>query len=133
MTTLQSATSQLAAKGAVLHVWNSPVRCFLVGELQWIDLNRMFWFTAHGDREDDGHVLEFDRAEFIDGEGVQFFRRGSRVGLLTAIGTAAVDDPEDYSVAFSLWQQVAPCTRPLIERARERFECGEPCDGVCTH
>lgn len=122
MITLQSATSQLAANGAVLHVWNSPVHSYLVGDLDWLDENRMFWFTAHGDREDDGHVLEFDMAEFVDGQVVEFFHRGQRVGLLTDIATAKVDDPEDYAVAFSLWRQVEPRTRHLIRRARERWE-----------
>lgn len=125
MITLQSATSQLAANGAVLQVWNSPVRAYLVGELHWLDPNRMFWFTAHGDREDDGHVLEFDAAEVVDGDAVHFFRRGSRVGRLAGIATAGVDDPEDYTVAFSLWQQVAPRTQPLIRKARARFEADE--------
>jgi hypothetical protein len=122
MITLQTATTHLVARGAVLTVWNSPPRHFLVGELCWIDANRLFWFTAHGDREDDGHILEFDRAEFIDGHGVQFFRDAKRVGLLTDIAAADVDDPEDYSVAFALWQQVFPRTRLLIERARSQFE-----------
>lgn len=122
MNTLQTATTELAARGAVLKVWNSPARHFLVGDLSWIDSNRMFWFTAHGDREDDGHLLEFDRAEVMDGEGVQFFNAGKRVGLMTEIGRSDVDDPEDYSVAFALWQQVAPRTRPLIERARGKYD-----------
>lgn len=122
MITLENTTSHLAARGAVLQVWNSPARHYLVGNLDWIDANRMFWFTAHGDREDDGHVLEFDCAEILDGGRVQFLRRGKRVGLLSEIAQAEVEDPEDYSVAFSLWQQVAPRTRPLIDRSRARFE-----------
>lgn len=122
MSTLESATQRLAANGAVLKVWNSPASDYLVGDLQWIDSNRLFWFTAHGDREDDGHVLEFDCAELIDGSGVQFFRRGKRVGWLAEIARAEVDDPEDYAVAFSLWQQVAPRTWSLVERSRARYE-----------
>jgi hypothetical protein len=122
MITLQLATSQLAANGAVLTVWNSPARHFLVGEISWIDSNHLFWFTAHGDRVEDGHLLEFDRAELVKGRNVAFYREGKRVGLLADIADAKVEDPEDYSVAFALWQQVAPRTRPLIERARDQYE-----------
>lgn len=122
MNTLQSATSRLAAEGAVLEVWNSPSRSFLVGELQWMDPNRLFWFTAHGDRVEDGHVLDFDFACCADDGNVQFFRSGRLVGKLTGIAAANVEDPEDYTVAFSLWQQVAPRTHSLIERSRARFE-----------
>ncbi len=121
MITLQTAVCQLAARGAVLTVWNSPARHFLVGEVGLVDPNRLFWFTAHGDREDDGHLLEFDRAELGPG-GIHFFRGDDRVGLLTEIAAAGVDDPEDYTVAFALWQQVAPRSRPLIERARGNYE-----------
>lgn len=122
MITPQTATAQLVACGAVLTVWNSPPRHFLVGDACWIDANRLFWFPAHGDREDDGHLLEFDRAEIVGERTVQFFERGKRVGLMTDIANSDVDDHEDYSVAFALWQQVAPTTRPLIERARGRFD-----------
>lgn len=124
LTQLESVTNRLATRGAVLAVWHSPPECFLVGELRWIDSHRLFWFTAHGDREDDGHVLEFDSVEFLAPDRVQFFQQGKRVGLLTDIRGAAVEDPEDYAVAFALWQQVEPRTRPLIERCRSRFEPG---------
>ncbi|PTX92683.1 hypothetical protein DB354_15285 [Opitutus sp. ER46] len=106
----------------MLQVGPAPTRTFLVGSFRWIDAHRVFWFTAHGDRLDDGHVLEFDAAEIVDGGGVQFLAAGRRVGVLIAIGCAQLDDPEDYQVAFSLWQQVAPCTRALIERSCAQFD-----------
>lgn len=126
MNNLESTSSRLAANGAVLVIDDDRrPEPYLVGDFSWIGANRVFWFTAHGDREDDGHVLEFDRAEFLDGKGVEFLTDGKRVALLTEIARAPVEDPEDYSVAFSLWQQVAPRTRPLIQRSRARFEIHE--------
>ena len=118
MSTLETATEQLASGGAVLRVWNSPAHDFLVGDLRWIDANHLFWFTAHGDREDDGHVLEYDRAELVDGAGVEFYRRDKCVGWLAEIARAEIADHEDYEVAFSLWQQVAPRAEPLLKRSR---------------
>jgi hypothetical protein len=122
MISLESATSRLVAQGAILTVWNSPASHYLVGELRWIDAHRLFWFTAHGDRPEDGHVLEFDRADACDPATIHFFLRRKRVALLSNIPQAQVDDPEDYTVAFALWQQVAPCTRALIDRAHDALQ-----------
>lgn len=126
MCTLQNATSELAARGAIIEICDGTPECFLVGEFAWLDAHRIFWFIAHGDRESDGGVLEFDRAEVVDGHCVQFVKGTRRVARLTDISSAAVEDPEDYQVAFSLWQQVAPCARSLIQRCRARYE---PADG----
>jgi hypothetical protein len=65
----------------------------------------VFWFAAHGDGETDAHVLAFDRAEFTEDAAVQFWRDGKRVGRLKGIAEANADDHEDYTVAFSIWQQ----------------------------
>ncbi len=125
MSTLEKTTSELAARGAVFEVLNGTPDCQLVGELSWLDAHHVFWFVAHGDRENDGHVLEFDRAEVLDPHRVQFYQGATRIGRLTDIASSCVEDPEDYTVAFALWQQVAPRTQGLIRRSRERFEMGE--------
>lgn len=122
MITLETITSQLTAGGAVLEVWNSPASHHLVGEFRWLGTNRVFWFPAHGDREDDGHLLEFEAAELVNEREVHFLRNGRMVGRLTDIERATVEDHEDYSVAFTLWEQVAPRTRALIDRSREKVE-----------
>jgi hypothetical protein len=122
MCTLQNTTSELAARGAIIEICGVTPEHFLVGEFAWLDAHRIFWFIAHGDRENDGGVLEFDRAEVIDGHSVQFVKGARRIARLTDIASSAVDDPEDHRVAFALWQQVAPCARALIQRSRAHYE-----------
>lgn len=114
---LQTIASELAAAGAVLHVLCPTPAVYLVGDLQWITPRRVFWFTAHGDRPDDGHVLDFDAANVVAATSVEFVWDGRVVAHLTAIPFADVDDADDYAVAFSIWQQVGPSYRTRIEQA----------------
>lgn len=111
----------LAASGAVMTVWHSPAMQYLVGDFQWTAHDRVFWFAANGDATSDGHVLRFDDAEASE-EQVRFLRGGQLVGLLSAIDRAEVDDRDDYRVAWSIWQQVAPVRRPLMAEARAAYD-----------
>jgi hypothetical protein len=118
---LRQIADTLAASGAVMTVWNSPATQYLVGDLQWIEGDRIFWFAAHGDSTADGHVLRFETAELAEGS-VRFLDRGKTVALLSAIERADVDDRDDYRVAWSIWQQVAPVRRSLMAEARAACE-----------
>ena len=46
-----------------------------------------------------------------------FHGAGRIAALLTPIEKSAVDDPEDYRVAWQLWQEVLPVRQKLIDRA----------------
>lgn len=98
-------------------IWNSPATHYLVGDFQWLERDQIFWFAANGDTTADGHVLSFDRAEIREGQ-VCFFQNEKLVGLLSPIEQAQVDDRDDYRVAWSIWQQVAPVRRELMAEAR---------------
>lgn len=117
MKSLEATLSRLAVHGAVLHLLTATRRVYLVGELSWLGPCQLFWFTAHGDRADDGHVLGFDAVR-VAPHAVTFLRERAPIARLTRIEEAEVDDTEDYAVAFSLWRQVAPARRHLIEQAR---------------
>lgn len=122
MNPLQNAARDVITRGAILTVWNSPPHDHLVGEWDWNQDNQAFWFTAHGDRLDDGHLLHFDTVRQVDRERIEFFRDGSLVARLASIEVAAVDDRDDFAIAFSIWRQVEPCLRPLIDRSRAHLE-----------
>ena len=115
---LRQTADALAASGAVMTVWNSPAEHYLVGDFSWIDANKIFWFAANGDTRADGHVLEFEEVETGSDGRVRFLREGILVGLLSPIERADVEDPDDYRVAWQIWQQVAPARHALIAEAR---------------
>jgi hypothetical protein len=129
MSTLENTITALVDTGAVLELVGAA-RCFLVGEIAWIGPERLFWYTAHGDCEADGHALDFDVAEVIDPTCVVFGWHGRQVARLTSIHRANVDDYDDYAMAFTIWRQVGPRMKPLIERARRRHEFGRPIETV---
>lgn len=87
----------------------------LVGYLEWLEAGKLFWFTAYGEGSSDGHLLEFDALHVIEGRGLYFSREGKIVTQLTAIDQAKVDDPDDYRIAWQLWQEVVPLRRRMIE------------------
>jgi len=96
-------------------VWKSPPEAFLVGQAQWLDEHRFFFFAANGDGVADAHVLAFDTSH-ADSDVVRFFRDGNLVGLLTSVENAEVSDREDYQVGWQIWQAVAPMKQSLIDR-----------------
>jgi hypothetical protein len=100
-------------------VWHSPAEHFLVGDFAWLGPTQVFWFAANGDSTADEHVLEFEQVEQKD-DGLHFFAGGRRVGLLSAIEEAAVEDPDDFRIAWQIWQQIAPLRGGLLERARHQ-------------
>lgn len=107
-------------------VWHSPAEHYLVGDFSWLEGNRVFWFAANGDAGADAHVLDFDDV-ILDDDGLHFFLEGRRVAVLESIGRARVEDPDDFRIAWQIWQQVAPLRRPLIARMRQAYErCDNP-------
>jgi hypothetical protein len=109
------AAQRLVAGGAIMSLPEPRLEQHLVGHLEWVEPRRLFWFTAYGESLTDGHVLEFDAVHVADGQGVYFSTSGNIVSYLTAIDQAKVDDPDDYRIAWQLWQEVVPLRRSLIE------------------
>jgi hypothetical protein len=111
----EACATRTVASGAIMILPGCPVMRFLVGDFVWLEAGRIFWFTAYGDSPGDGHLLEFDDVRMVDGVGVSFSRREKIVGQLTRIEQAGVDDPDDYRIAWQLWQEVAPLRAAMIE------------------
>jgi hypothetical protein len=112
---------RLASAGAIMTVPGNPDRHFLVGHFEWIASNRIFWFNANGCDDHDANVLEFDRVTVAVDE-IVFVRAGKLVGRLVAIDVARVADPDDYRIAWQIWQQVAPMQQPRIRSLLARHE-----------
>lgn len=98
-------------------VWHSSPEHFLVGEFAWLTPTRVFWFAANGDSDADVHTLEFEHV-IRKRDGLHFFHDGKQVGQLAPIDQAHVEDPEDFRVAWQIWQTVAPTRRALIDNSR---------------
>ncbi len=112
---------RLAAKGAVLSYGGDGGQPMLIGDWACSGSRRVFAFPAHGNVGDE-HVFEFDEAVLLDTQIVGFLRGGQLVAQLSAIGAASLTDPDDYRVAWQIWQQVAPMVRGKIVRCRERLD-----------
>jgi hypothetical protein len=100
-------------KGGIMH--GGPDGAAMVGEMRWIDANRIFWFAAHGDSRRDAYVLDFDEA-IVERNSICFRRNGVVQRVFSVIAEAPIDDPEDYRIAWQLWQQISPLRAPFIER-----------------
>jgi hypothetical protein len=109
-----SAAQRLVASGAIMTLPEPRLEQHLVGYLEWLEPRRLFWFTAYGEALSDGHVLAFDALHVVDNASVYFSIGGNVVSCLTAIDHAQVDDPDDYRIAWQLWQEVAPLRRAMI-------------------
>ena len=114
----RAAAEEMAAGGAIMTVAGVPAVRQLVGHLDWLDENRVFWFPAFGDKPQDGAVLAFSQATVVP-TGICFLEREVIAGFLAPVATAAVEDPEDYAVAWRLWQQIKPLRQGLIAEALE--------------
>ena len=112
---------RLAEQGAVMMQPGHPIRRYLVGSFRWVSPDRVAWFVAHGEDEEDVHLLVFDQVQIVDGHGVCFLRQSEVLGYLTAIDHAQLDDPDDYRIGWQLWLEVAPLKTALIERALQRI------------
>jgi hypothetical protein len=113
---VRDIAEQIVATGAIMTLPGVPLVRQLVGHLQWVDEHRLFWFTAFGDTTADGHAVAFEE---IQGHpvGVCFVAHGVIAAFLAPIDKAAVEDPEDYRVAWRLWQEVLPMRQQLINDA----------------
>jgi hypothetical protein len=120
---IESVAHQLATEGAIITVCHSPCATYLVGSLRWASdgSRRLLFFAANGDGPDDGHELHFDTVTQTDA-GLQFIRRDEVVGTLVPIDSAPVEDPDDYRVGWSIWQQVAPAKARFISGLLDRME-----------
>lgn len=110
----------LTDRGAILTLAGIPPQHFLVGDFAWLGPRHIFWFVAHGDVEDDGRLLEFDELRVLPRERIVFTRDSSVIAHLGSIDEADVEDPDDYRVAWGIWQQVGPTRGDLIARSRAR-------------
>jgi hypothetical protein len=88
--------------------------------MEWDGGNRVLWFTAFGDHQDDAHAISFDEVR-VHPVGVCFVSNGGTAALLSPIEKAAVSDPEDYRVAWRLWQQVLPIRQRAIAESLEQL------------
>ncbi|MDO8541297.1 MAG: hypothetical protein Q7S40_12735 [Opitutaceae bacterium] len=102
-----------------------PINRYLVGQLAWLDSHRLFWFTAHGDSAEDGHVLEFDELQCVAEQWICFYAGGQLLACLSAIRAAGVEDPDDYLIAWQLWHEVAPRRTKLIRSCLARWATDE--------
>jgi hypothetical protein len=88
----------------------------LVGDFRWEEPGRINWFRAFGDRATDAASFSFDFARAEDARIVFRHSTGGEIELL-AIDQAKLEDPDDYRVAWQIWQHVGPLHRRLIETA----------------
>ena len=115
LSTVKSASEMLCTGGAIASLTGEP-RPILVGDLQWLEEQELFIFTAYGTAPTDAHRVRFDEALLHASGSVSFLCRGEIVGTIQRIEDADVDDPDDYRIAFQLWSDVAPVYRARIER-----------------
>lgn len=104
---------QLAATGAIMTRPGSPLIRELVGVLRWADDHTVLWFTAFGENARDAQLVRFDRVE-IHPVGACFLRGSSILAFLTSIEKSAVDDVDDYRIAWRLWQELLPLRETAI-------------------
>lgn len=123
-TRVRAAVDRLFTLGAIAALTDEP-RPILVGEVEWMDDTNLFVFAAHGDAPADAHRLTFDDAVINSRGSVTLLRDEHVVGVLHAIDDADVDDPEDYRIAWQLWQEVAPLRRELIDRCFEALQASD--------
>lgn len=117
----KAAAETLFQNGGVLTLAGDPTSRFLLGDLRWHQNVGVFLFVAFGDDERDAHYLPLDAVvEDRDGS-IRFSYVGLECAKLEKIADAAVDDPDDYHIAWQLWQQVAPLRGPLIDRWYKRL------------
>ena len=114
---LKVAAEKLFREGAILTI-TSGTGPILVGHFEWLADDRLFVFVAYGDAPKDAHILRFDQIQLVGGT-IRLAREDRTIAELSRIEDSLVDDPNDYRIAWQLWQQVAPLRRELIERCYE--------------
>jgi hypothetical protein len=122
---VRTAVDALYRAGAIATLATEP-RPILVGDIHWLPGTGLLLFAAYGDGPGDAHLVHFDSA-VVNSSGSITFARGSKMeGTLHRIEEADLDDPDDYRIAWQLWQEVAPVHRPLIERCFAAIERDGP-------
>jgi hypothetical protein len=124
------AAHRLVSAGAIMTLNEPAPEQHLVGYLEWLETRRLFWFTAYGESLADGHLLEFDAMHMDEDRGLCFATGGNVSATLTPIDQAKVEDPDDYRIAWQLWQEVAPLRRAKIEACCAALLRGRPADGL---
>lgn len=105
---------QLIDGGAILTLPAVPLERMLVGQLSWIRPGCVLAFPAFGEDVADVRPIVYDHLQSFP-FGLAF-GAGNRIrALLTPIEHAKVQDPADYRVAWSLWKEVHPMRRDLID------------------
>lgn len=112
----KAAAEALFRRGAILTLASAPAQHFLAGEMRWHHDSGAFFFIAFGDGERDAHYLRIDALAADRDGSIRFFRDEEECAKLEEIAAAAVEDPEDYRIAWTLWQQVAPLQQALVDR-----------------
>jgi hypothetical protein len=115
ITPLAQAAQHLVAAGAIMTLLQPRREQHLVGYLEWLEPHQLFWFTAYGENQSDGRLLKFDDAPLIQNSVIYFAYGGKVVSQLSSIDQAEVDDPDDYKIAWRLWQEVMPLRQTMID------------------
>jgi hypothetical protein len=95
----------MAAKGAVLTLPGTPPITILVGRLFFCEPGVALVFPAFGEAPEDTLVLKFDHTAAYP-FGVAFCRGNDVCALLGPIEQARLEDPDDFKVAWQLWNEM---------------------------
>lgn len=120
----RAAAEKLYRNGAILTFVGSPRTDVLLGDMRWADEDTVLFFVAYGEGPPDAWQLRFDSVVVEDDSSVSFSNEGRTMARLRRIEDADVVDPDDYRIAWQLWQQVVPLRRAVIERCYEALELG---------
>lgn len=119
----RTAVDALFRQGAILFVCAEADAPYLVGDLRWPGDSAVSVFIAFGDGPRDVRHFVLDDLVLEPDGGVSFRCTERICARLQAIERARVDDPDDYRIAWQLWQQVAPLRQTLIDRSYAEAAC----------
>lgn len=105
---------RLIARGAVLSSARieTPI---LIGEARWTSSGALLLFAAFGERCEDVITIRNADVARVAENCIVWFQAGSPTFQLSEIERATLSDPEDYRIAWQLWQQIIPLKRSVIE------------------
>ena len=109
-----SACAELVASGAIITLPGLPLERMLVGEFRWLRDQLAFVFPAFGESVSDARLVPCDGIK-VHAFGICFAFRGRITGLLSPIEKSAVEDPDDYRIAWTLWNEVVLIKRPALD------------------
>lgn len=125
-TGIRETVDSLFREGAVLAPAEEPHYRMLVGALRWSSSRAIFVFAAYGEDARDARLMQFDGAAVAENGVVHFSRNGRLLATLSPIEKSGVDDPDDYRIAWQLWQQVMPLRTQAIDRCYAEMEYTGP-------